>query len=32
MELTYLETEWSDAETGEPVVTERIVSVFIPNN
>jgi hypothetical protein len=31
MELTYLETEWSDAESGEPVVTERIVSVFIPN-
>ena len=30
MELTVLETQWTDVATGEPVVTERIVSVFLP--
>lgn len=29
MELTYLETHWTDLE-GRPVVTERIVSVYLP--
>lgn len=29
MELTYLETRWTDLAGG-PVVTERIVSVFLP--
>jgi len=29
MELTYMDTEWRDLE-GRPVVTERIVSIFIP--
>jgi hypothetical protein len=30
MEVTYMDTEWRDAD-GAPVVTERIVSIFIPN-
>ena len=30
MEITYLDTEWRDA-AGEPVVSERIVSIFIPD-
>lgn len=32
MELTVLETQWTDVATGEPVVTERIVSVFLPKS
>lgn len=31
MRMTVLETRWSDPETGEPVVTEQTVSVFLPN-
>jgi N-terminal half of MaoC dehydratase len=31
MQMTILQTRWSDAETGDPVVTEQIVSVFLPN-
>ncbi len=30
MEMTYMDTEWRDVG-GEPVVSERIVSMFIPN-
>jgi len=30
MRMTVLETRWSDAATGEPVVTEQTVSVFLP--
>lgn len=30
MEITLLETQWTDVD-GEPVVTERIVSVFLPD-
>jgi hypothetical protein len=30
MEVTYMDTEWCDPD-GTPVVTERIVSIFIPN-
>lgn len=30
MRMTVLETRWSDAETGDPVVTEQTVSVFLP--
>lgn len=30
MRMTVLETRWSDPETGEPVVTEQTVSVFLP--
>ena len=31
MRMTVLETQWSDAATGEPVVTEQTVSVFLAN-
>jgi hypothetical protein len=30
MEMTFMDTEWRDLD-GTPVVTERIVSIFIPN-
>ena len=30
MEVTYMDTEWRDLD-GAPVVSERIVSIFIPN-
>ena len=30
MRLTYLETEWRDVTTGDPVVTSRIISVYLP--
>ena len=30
MEVTFMDTEWRDPD-GTPVVTERIVSIFIPN-
>jgi hypothetical protein len=30
MEVTFMDTEWRDGD-GSPVVTERIVSIFIPN-
>jgi hypothetical protein len=30
MEVTLMDTEWRDPDGG-PVVTERIVSIFIPN-
>jgi acyl dehydratase len=30
MEITFMDTEWRDP-AGAPVVTERIVSIFIPN-
>ncbi len=30
MRMTVLETLWSDAATGDPVVTEQTVSVFLP--
>lgn len=31
MEVTYMDTEWRDLE-GRPVVSERIVSIFIPGS
>lgn len=31
MRMTILQTRWSDATTGDPVVTEEIVSVFLPD-
>ena len=31
MEMTFMDTEWCDLE-GAPVVSERIVSMFIPND
>ena len=30
MQMTLLQTQWSDAASGDPVVTEQIVSVFLP--
>ena len=30
MRMTVLETRWSDVATGEPVVTEQTLSVFLP--
>lgn len=30
MRMTVLETAWTDAATGEPVVTEQTLSVFLP--
>ena len=31
MEVTYFQTNWTDL-AGEPVVDERIVSLFFPNS
>ena len=31
MQMTILQTSWCDVATGEPVVTEQIVSVFLPD-
>jgi len=30
MQMTILQTRWRDAATGDPVVTEQIVSVYLP--
>jgi acyl dehydratase len=30
MEFTVIETEWRDVTTGEPVVTERTISIHLP--
>jgi hypothetical protein len=31
MEVTYYETEWRDLNTGDPVVTETITSLWLPD-
>jgi acyl dehydratase len=30
MQMTILQTQWTEVDTGDPVVTEQIVSVFLP--
>jgi len=31
MQMTILQTQWRDAASGDRVVTEQIVSVFLPD-
>jgi hypothetical protein len=31
MEVTYMQTRWTDVATGDPVVDEMIVSLFLPD-